>query len=266
MRNKLKVSTNTSLSPEEKRKRVLNILKEHPEGISPKIIAFYTGINENTVKSVLKNLKIIHKVLQREGLRGLYFLVEKDMHGSIFDWNFHNTTLACLFKNYSGEKINKTFNCGTINYEFDIGKESQKASVRISSDNPINISSIFACYSFFAYFVKEYTGFFPETKDVTVSSIEFNKDYSNFKLEGINCITLDRLLEQFKLYQKELAIRAEYKLKVPIPFESIMSMLINAPLPLELINDISCLKNDQEKMKDSLKRIIELLTALLEKE
>ncbi len=263
--NKLKVSTNHELLARERANKVLNVLKEYPEGIFPKIIALYTKINENTVKSILIKLKNKGVVSQKEGMRGLYCLVEKDIHGSIFDWNFHDTTFSCLIKDYSGEMIEEIFHYGTIKYHFRIGKGSKKASVVISSNIPINISSIFACYSFFAYWVKERTNFFPEIKDTLISSIEFNKDYTNLGLRGIKEITLERLLDQFKLYQKGFGIRAEYKIKVPFPFEAIMSMLINVPISLDLTNSIFQIESDQDKINDSLKRIIALLTALLEK-
>jgi len=263
---KPKVSTNTSYTAEEKRKMVLNVLNEHPEGIYPKIISYYTRININTVKSILIKLRIENKATQKEGLRGLYFLVENSAQGSIFDWNFHNTTITCLLPGYSGEKISKTFNFGTIKYEFGIGKESKKASMRISSDYPINISSIFACYSFFTYKVKEYANLLPGINEVMVSSIEFNKDYSNLKFEGVNCITLDRLLDQFKIYQKKSGIREEYKLKVPVSFIAIKSMLMNASSSLELTNDMSKIKEDQVTIKKYFRKIIGLLKVVLEKD
>ncbi len=263
MRNKPKVSTNNTLSHKEKEEKILFVLKRYPEGVFPKILASDAGINVNTTKSVLKRLVSKGKINKKDGIRGLYLLVENS-RDSIFDWNLHNTHLACTIKNYSGERINKIFDFGTLTYKFEIGKESKQASMHIITKHPLNISSICACYSFFAQLIKEYTNFSPETTDVTVSSIEFNRDYLNLKLDGVNCITLDRLLDQFKLYQKKSGVRAEYKLKVPIPFEAIMSMLLNS-LPLELTNDIHGTKQNQDEIIKSQRKIIDLLQKLLNK-
>ena len=67
-------------------------------------------------------------------------------------------------------------------------------------------------------------------KDITISSIEFNKDYYNLRLDGVNCVTLDSLITQYKLYQKKNKVREEFKAKIPFPFEVLKELLTQGSL------------------------------------
>lgn len=261
----LKVSTNNSISPKEKEEKVLNILKEHPEGIYPKFIALYTGININTVKSILQRLEQKGIVKLKEGLRGIYELVENDTHSSIFDWNFQNTRLSCPLSNYTGEKIDTTLDFEFITYHFQIGKDSQQASIHIIADRPINLSSICVCFSYFSLLVKQYTSYLPKLEDTTISCIEFNQDYANLKFEGVKCITLTELFNQFKIYQKENCVRAEHKILVPIKAEAITSLLMNQTPYLSMLHNINIIKSKQNSVDKNLKKLSKIIPVLLDK-
>jgi hypothetical protein len=263
-RNKLKVSTKSSKSLENQEK-VLNLLKEHPDGIYPKVISFYSKINQNTVKSILIRLKSKGIVTLKTGIRGLYVLVENTSHDSIFDWNFHNTTFSCLIPSYNGEAINETFEFGTIKYHFEIGKESKQATIRIITDTPINISSICVCFSYFSLKVKDYTSYLPELKEVSVSCIEFNQDYANLRLEGAKCITLTELLNLFKIYQKESGVRIEHRINTPIDAESIVSLLKNQTPYLSLIDTVKEIKRNQENSNKHMSRLYGIIKTILNK-
>ncbi len=262
MTNKRKVSTRI-VEKNRKIERIVNVLKNFPEGTTPKNIAYYSGINLNTVKSILPKLPIIKK---KNGIRGMYVLVDESSHGSIFDWNFHNAQLSCPIQEYTGERIKETYNFGFINYEFEIGKISKKATLRISTNHPVNISSICCCYSFFVELIKNHTTVAaPALDKVLISSIEFNKDYINLRLDGPNCITLDSLLAQFKLYNKTLGLRIEHKLKIPIGCEVVFSMLKNNGNFIEINNTLYELSEKIKIVLKSQKMCVDLFLKLLSK-
>jgi len=256
--NKLRVATkyNGKLNKIEK---IINTLKEFPEGTTPKKLAFRTGINTNTIKSLLPEISCI----RRGELRGLYHLVAEEGDSQIFNWNFHNCILTCNLPDYSGERIKASYNFGIINYEFEIGAESKQATLRISTDYPMNISSICSCYAFFKVLVEASAEFHPELKDVAVSSIEFNKDYINLRLDGIKSISLENLIEQFKAYQKTNGLRLEHKTKLPFAVEDIVNMLTHIPVAVNMQNEITNIKENQIKMFQFQRDTRDLLGVLI---
>ena len=259
--NKLKVATRT-IGKLKKVEKIMKAVESEPAGITPKIMALMTGINQNTIKGLLKDMKGV-----KNEIRGVYRLVGlgRDSIKTIFEFNFHNITLSCDLKGYTGIRIDTSLSSGLINYRFEIGEVSKQATLHISTEYPINISAIESVYMTFAGLVEKYAGYKPETKDVTVSSIEFNQDYANLKLEGVNCITLENLIEQFKLYQKTNGLRVEHKIKVPIQLETIMDMLTNSSISSDIYDNILSLKKGQDLNLDMLKKVYNLLYAILKK-
>lgn len=264
-RNKLKDATNPPYTYIEKENKTINTLREYPEGAYPKVIAFSSGINVNTTKSILKKLERKGAVKLKEGLRGIYVLVDNELHGNIFAWNFHNTTLTCLLPDYTGERVKETLNFGLVNYEFEIGKETKNASMKVITNYPINISSICSIFSFFSLLIQKYVNYLPKMEEISLSCIEFNQDYLNLKFEGTKCITLTELLNQFKIYEKKTGIRAEYKLTIPIKAEAILSLLNNQTPSLSLVQDMNLLKIKSETIEKTIIKMNGLLSALLNK-
>ena len=259
--NKPKISTRT-IEKNNKIRKIIGTLRNFPEGTTPKIIAYHSNININTVKSLLPQITTIKK---KGGMRGIYVLVDEEDHGSIFDWNFHNAILSYNIPDYTGERIIKTNSFGFINYKFEIGKESKKATLNISTDHPLNISSLFCCYLLFSELIKRYAAVYPSPDKIWISTIEFNQDYKNLRLDGPKCITLDSLLAQFKVYEKKQGVRIEQKLKVPINSEVILSILSNSTNSIDNNQMLSHLSKNIEVMLHFLERIGDTLMALLDK-
>lgn len=259
--SKLKVSTRTN-GKLEKMDKILDTLKNHPEGLTPKFIAFHTGINPNTVKSIIPQ---IFQIKKKDNIRGLYYLVDEGQHGNIFSWNVHNCILTYKVPEYAGERITKTFDFGLTNCDLDIGAETKQATLRISTEHPINISALTICFGLFSSLIREYTSVNLELKDVIVSTLEFNQDFQNLRLDGAKCITFDSLIEQYKLYQKQNALRVEYKIKMPITAEVVMSMLNNSTNSLQTAQEIYYLRKGHEVVVKQIKKINALLVALLKR-
>jgi hypothetical protein len=259
--SKPKVSTKP-LSAQKKKDKIVNLLKEYPEGITPKEIAFLTKINVNTVKSLLPKIENIRK---KEGLRGLYVLVENNPHGSIFDWKLHNVTLTYDLINYSGEKINKTIDSELIKFRFGIGAKTKKATLHLSTDNPIEISSLNIYCLYLLELIRQNYNSPLFLENIIVRSIEFNKDYLNLRLDGLKSISFTSLCYQYKLYQKRQGLRQEHKINLPIGIPEIFSMLQKGDYSLEVYSELNSLRKEQKTLVDSNRKIWDFLFALSDK-
>ena len=226
MKNKLKVAT-SSMGVVEKRKKIKDYLISHPEGATPKMIACGTTLNVNTVKSILpklENIKTKH--------RGWYKVVNKGdgtliSDGTIHSWNFHNLVLTFPVENNNNQHFNSQY--GLINVDLKVNNHGI-CTCRLSTDHPMNLSSISMVYAYLSVFFEQDI---PLSK-IMVRTIEFNKDYPNLRLDGVNCISLDGLYSQFKLYQKKASLRAEHKTKVHFKADDMLNMLTKSNNHLEL--------------------------------
>ncbi len=224
---KREVATRT-LQKQEKISKIQNYLQTFPEGATPKMISLFTGITQSTVRGLLR--RGVPGIEAME-IKGLYHSVLDNPHRQIFSYNFHNLVLGVFLPNYQKESVKQTLSCELTNYAFQIGKESKKATMQISTpkikgtDYPINVSSITLAFALFRELVLKFADTKIQMKDVQVNSIEFNKDYSNLKLEGVNCITMENLIEQFKIYQKSDKVRSEHKIKIPLNAEDLIKLL-----------------------------------------
>lgn len=206
-------------------KKILDCLALFPEGTTPKTISRETGVNVNTVKAILPKLKNIKKIV-----RGFYKVVEEGdgtlpHQQDLMDWNFHNLVLQVEVNH---KPMDEVYEFGLLKCRVVVSKAGL-ASLFVSSDFPLNVSSICMVYGFFLILLNN--GF--SMDDVKVKTIEFNRDYSNLRLDGLRAITLNSLVEQFKIYQKKRGLRIEHKAKVPFTVENIVDMLRNNPNSLE---------------------------------
>ena len=225
MKSKLKVSTK-ACTHQKRIEKIVNVMRGFPNGISPKTLAFYTGINQNTVKSILKKLESEGRVNKIPYLRGMYILVENNTH-SILLYCLQNVVLR-----FKSDKIRISRYIEEVNnlndlikFRFQIGKESNQATMHISTDYPFNITALGILAHLFQEKIIKHCNVEPELNQIEVATFEINKDYYNYKFEGIKSITLDNLITEFKIYQKKKRIREEFKIKVPVTFDLINKIL-----------------------------------------
>lgn len=226
--SKRKVQTLTNRNRWKREEKIRSVLANFPEGTTPKIIALYTKIPQSSVRGMLmRGVPGVEKM----DIRGLYRLVHKSRVVPIFSYNFHNFLCVTYIPDYIGSQVSKTLSSDLTNFAFEIGKVSKQATLRVSTKEvngtnyPFNMSSLTIIFQLFKEWVNKYANVDITMEDVIVKSIEFNKDYSNLKLEGVNCITLSNLIEQFKIYQKELSLRVEHKITVPITANELIKLL-----------------------------------------
>lgn len=223
MNEQRKVAT-FSRGVSQKRKKILEALQHFPEGTTPKTLARETGINVNTIKSILPKLEGVQKVM-----RGFY-KVEGGGDGGLpppselSDWNFHNLVLSADVSFPIGWA--ESFDFGLVHCEISVSKLG-KAVCRVSSDFPLNVSSISFVAGWFAEKVNA------DFNKVLVKTIEFNRDFSNLRLDGARCLTVDSLIEQFKVYQKRRGLRVERKTKVNFSASDLVELLGQPPASVD---------------------------------
>ena len=202
-------------------------MSDYPEGMTPKMIALHTRINVNTIKSILPKIQGIKKIM-----RGLYKVVNggdgtpKSDESRLTSWNFHNLHLSCILDFKPSQLIERTHSFGLLNFKFIISKKG-RCTFSLASDYPLNISAINMVGEYFSTVLLVSYNASVTLKDIQISTIEFNRDYSNLRLDGVQCISLDSLNEQFKTYQKRIGLRIEHKTKVKFSSQDVVDMLTN---------------------------------------
>lgn len=192
-------------------------LARFPEGATPALLSRETGLNHNTVKTLLPRLSGTKKVI-----RGVYKVAEQGdggvLPGELREWNFHNLVL----RSHSVEDARReAWDFGLVRAELVISL-SGRVSLRLSSDWPLNVSSLCLVEAFLRRVVLL-------DAPVVVSSVEFNRDFSNLRFDGVRAVTLSSLVEQFKVYQKRRGLRVERKALVPFSMENLVSLLAANP-------------------------------------
>ena len=240
----------------KKSSQILFCMKGYPEGMTPKLISLKTGLNVNTVKSILPKLEGVTKTM-----RGLYKVAKRGdtpplVHVELTDWNFHNLILtAPLLGDYIPSQVEYDFNL--VNCILSATKN--KVTLRLSSDWPLNVSSICLVGGLFSEIA-------PINENaIMVSTIEFNHDYRNLRLDGVQSISLDNLVEQFKIYQKKRGLRIEHKTKVPMTVNNIVDMLSNNPNSIEFNVKLNEQKAQLERLTLATQTTTKLLYSLIDK-
>jgi len=263
MSKQLKVAT-YSRDKEGKSAKILQCLKNYPEGATPKMIALDTSINVNTVKSMIQKIKGIEKIF-----RGLYKVVKggDGAHPSpslsLFNWNFHNCILSTTLTHHPHKNIQTTISLQLSNLKFEISTKGH-ATLRLAADNPLNISSISLLSNYFLELISKHSKDIITQKQVGISSIEFNHDYKNIRLDGVKSLSIDNLVEQFKVYQKKQGMRIEHKTKIAFNVENVIDMLQNNPNSLELNIKLANQREQIERLTKATEQNTQLILKMID--
>jgi hypothetical protein len=254
MSNKPSVAT-SSRDFDRKASQITRCMEGYPEGMNPKQIALKTGLNVNTVKSILPKIKGIKKVM-----RGLYKVLNdgdspRSFHVELHDWNFHNLIMSC---DGASPCFSKDFTLGLVSFSVTVS-QSGHGVCRVSTDFPLNVSVI----SMVAHMFSDLVGV--SYSKILISTVEFNKDYRNLRLDGVQSIAVDNLVEQFKVYQKQRGMRIEHKTKVPLSVDSVVDMLSNSPNSVEFNVKLNEHKVALERLTVATQRTSKLLLSLSDK-
>lgn len=259
--NKRIVSTEGGVES-KKISQIIHVMKGYPQGMTPKQISLRTRLNVNTIKSILPKIKKVRKIM-----RGLYKVDSEgdstpSFHVELEDWNFHNLILRAEVDYGLVSPVD--IDMGLVHAVFSVSKVGS-AVLRVDTDFPINVSSLCLMHYIFNSVLDVYSIRPVAPRDLMVTTIEFNKDYKNLRLDGVQSVSLDNLVEQFKLYQKSIGLRVEHKTKVPMSVESIVDVLSNNPNSIELHLKLNEQSVALERLSKAVSRTDGLLSALLDR-
>jgi len=220
---KLKVSTKPN-KKQEREEKIIDILKYNKEGIYPKIIAGLLRENVNTVKSTIKGMELRGLIKKDINKRGIYYLVENKAY-DIFDFKFQNAIMICKLPEIKNDFIIHNGFKGIVKYRIEFCKNTSQATLRLSSPTCIDIGAISIFIQLFKLEIEKNVGYTPLLEEIIIRSIEFNKDYTNLRLDGFNSLTVESFTAQYKIYQKSRSVREEYKTKLPITATVLLELL-----------------------------------------
>ena len=253
-KNKRKVST----KPNKKQKReekIINILEDHQEGLYPKTIAGFLRENVNTAKSTIREMELRGLIKKDINKRGIYHLVENKVYG-IFNFKFQNAIIICKLPKIKKDSVIHNGFKGIVRYRIKFCKNTSQATLRLSSPTCIDIGAISVFIQLFKLEIEKNTGYEPLLKDITIRSIEFNKDYTNLRLDGFNSLTVESFIAQYKIYQKSRAVREEYKIKLPITATVLFELLNSGHNYASLSLKTDYLREEIVEMKKLLSKIL----------
>lgn len=242
-----------------KQQKITEALKQFPEGASPKTIAYTAGLNHNTVKKYLPYMSNVRKLgrgwyLGIKGGDTPLFNCASEFH----TWNFHNLILSSKTPTYNPQVTNFTRKVGLLTLTLR-QSNTGNYSFRVATDYPLNISSLSLCASYFLHYLPKSS----TMSDIQVRTIEFNKDYTNLRLDGINSISMDNLIEQFKIYQKSRGLRLEHKTKIPLSANDVVEILKTNPNSLELNIKLNAQSTTLKRLTQATERNAQLITELI---
>jgi hypothetical protein len=244
-----------SQSKQLKLEKITAALAANPQGISPKQIARITGIKHSTVRTLISQIVSVEHICY-----GLYHLHNSGGDRGIefeMDIKVHNLTMTCQ-TGYTGTEINTTLAGKTANYVFGVSSTGN-AYIQFATDYPIVLSSIDTVFQLFKSLAKEYSIVVTE-EDTLIPSIEMNNDNERIRMDGMTSLTVTRLQDTYKIYQKTKAVRIEHKITVPITLRTVFDMLLNKPDNTQMEDKINKLERQQVINNQLLCRVLEQLT------
>ena len=243
--------------------RITNLLGSHEEGLFPKQIAFILGGNQSTVRSALQKLSLEGKVITPfKDMTGLYGIVHSETHS--IDWKVQNARISYKippgveFKKITGRVIPTPL--PGLNISWQTGMRSGKATCQISTKHSLNQDAFVVSVELFLKDLESILGFRPHANDLCVSTIEFNRDSYDVRLDGISSITFNSIIDTLKLYDNGERLREEHKLKVPITLETLQRLLYGKAATVDLEYKVDRL----QKAVNIQTRVLKNVTAVLQ--
>lgn len=258
---------------QEKIDKILEALKNAPEGLTPKEMARRTGIKHSTVKSYLRELD--GKGIVERKVRGLYVVSEKG-HEDIDLPNIHNMRLmAELPEDLDIEHEEREIEFPFAEMTVEIGETHHRATGTVSAEPPLPFEVGCLLGKVFGYEVERAVGYeVDHEEDVMVSSCEFNKDHFGVRLDGINSVTLRDLYEgvEEKLYQRDESIRHETRILRSLTLEDLSNLVAKGTTLSHfskryrnIESKVGKVHEDYQKMVEGLVRTNKLNRKLLDK-
>lgn len=253
----------------EKLEKIANCISKHPEGIQPKRIALETKLRHNTIKSYLK-------IICKEGFAkvrsGWYYPVAERTHGDEKPIRTHNVNLSINDVSLDKKYEDKIEEFDSVKILVRFGVCNSKITGVISGEPPLNYREFCFAVDKFKSMICSSIGVNFSNEDILVTSCEFNADYENLRIEGINAVTLtDFKGNLLKLYNKENNLRKEAR-ETSLPLPAVLSFLRGNAVPYNVVERQIALEEKVDEMSEVVRcqnresvQINSLLSAILDK-
>jgi len=192
----------------DKKLKIIACLKESPNPLTPKEIAYKTRLERSTVRGYLRDL-LKSGVLIQPFPSHYSYAATYGVGESISPVHVHNLHLVALCpKLLEMDKIDdEIFNIGSIKIQYVYGKKRGKFSCIISCKQGLDYDSL-------CLVIDKVNGDFERRFDRIPEfscSFHMNRDYYRVELDGLKCLTRVYLLGFFeRIYQKYSdTVRAE---------------------------------------------------------
>lgn len=249
----------------EKEERILNIISEHPEGLSPSILSgIIHNIKYKTIKSILRRLEQKGIV---KNMDGYYSIVQNNTH-ALFSFNFQNIVMQVetpeiivanrICESSSLDEI--------IKFRMEIGAGGGMATMSVSTDYPFNATTLTILAHIFQEKLLRLCNFKPELDEIKIITQEANRDYFGYRIEK-NCWTVRNAIADFKLYNKKEknCVREEYKIITPLPVTFMSDLLQQGITTGYYSKKIDNMDIEIEKLNKTMINIKDLIKRFLDK-
>ena len=240
-----KVATDGSLS--KKYKAVILALETSETPLSPKEIAFRTGLNHSTTRCYLRRLLSQGKVNQP--YRGYY--VAKPTYGVGKPPRVHNLRVGFKAKVKRSEDVRERWDDCRLRVLF--GVKRGYVSGWISSERGLDLTSCLLVVQRFKDVASSRLGWAPGDKEISVTTCEFNEDFAGVRLDGLSCVTVESFFGALeRLYNKAEGLRSEVKVQ-PESLESVYAVLKGGVSQYNILQSNFALMRKVEALVEAVK-------------
>ncbi|MCD6432373.1 winged helix-turn-helix domain-containing protein [Candidatus Bathyarchaeota archaeon] len=210
--------------------KILEVLQKSEYSLTPKEIAFRTGLKYGTVKSYLRRMVKLGLIVQVA--RGLYSCKTHLRCGCVGVGGFicgvprvHNLRLRLRV---GGVVVPSVVVCrvvGGCRVRVCFGSKRGLVTGVVACDDGLDYYGCRLAVELFKEVVRRVLGLEVRDEDIEVASVEVNEDYAGIRLDGLKAVTVKYFTGALeRIYNKGHGVRSEVKVK-PESLESMWSLL-----------------------------------------
>lgn len=193
------------------------VLKFERDPLSPKEIAFKTGLNHSTVRVLCR--RMLRNEILKQPWPGVYVTNPTYGVGGVLAGiesqgppRVHNLRLRWRAP-WIKKSAKETCDFDKCRIIMTIGRKRKLATANIAADEyPLDLAAVSIAVELWRIKVAHYLNRLPPHEDIDVSSVEIGWDYQRIRLDGLNCVTVQSFLGELeRFYNRELGLRSEVK-------------------------------------------------------
>jgi len=222
-----KRSLNLKYDKQAKIEKIIECVKAHPEGITPKQVAREIGLQDSTTRGLMIELSNREMIFQ-EHSRALYFYND-EFHTPSEVLKIQNVNMRYDCKNFVITRTDKKiWDMDDFRLTMLAGITHNRFTCHLKAEPPANYREFKLLASIFKEYIISLSQESITLKDILAISFEFNRDDERIRLDGIKAITVYGLYHEMrKLYQRDNCVRSEVKVKrVSLDVPTVLNAMI----------------------------------------